>query len=1264
MLTVCYVIVTLVCLGQTLPTKDSIEFNHPEQADFIKSLTDFEIVIPSLVDGNGVFISHDLSGVRVDRHNSAPGQDSKLPVQGGEEKSPSSVHYKLSLSGEDLHLQLQRSDRLIAPGFVAERRGRNVSEARLGRIDHVRHCHFNGHVRGRRDSRVAVSTCDGVIGMIRLEESEFFIEPVKNYTRSQGTRHHPHVVYKRSAVPDQARQARDVDKSENGDFCGVQNKVSVEKLDKVRQKRATGERETTSGHRRRRRSISMERNVELLVVIDKHMVQYYRDQDIETYVLTIMNIVATLYHDATIGNYINIVMVRMLFLEEDEEELSIEHDADKTLSSFCRWQRMINPGDENHPNHHDAAVLLTRKDLCKGFDAPCGTLGLAQVSGMCQAEWSCNINEDTGLALAYTVAHELGHSFGMQHDGLDNGCGQGNDSQVHVMSSQLTGVYGALTWSACSRNYITRFLDQGFGDCLNDEPSPHNFDYPYVPAGVMYTAQHQCRLQYGVNASVCSHLEPDQCSTLWCRSGNRCHSKLSAAAPGTSCGRDRWCSGGECVDIKESAAAIHGDWGPWSEWTPCSMTCGSGVAIKERHCNNPRPANGGRYCVGERKKYAICNRQECPKGSVHPRDDQCSSYNGLTHQGSYFQWVPYYKENALCELHCRPLEKRFMLPIKFATEVRDGTPCTEDSRDMCIGGICYTVGCDYQINSEAVEDRCGVCHGDGSSCETIRDQLIKQSGFGYVEAMVIPAGARNIRVEEVAEANNFLALMDSSGHYYLNGGWDIKWSGRYEAAGTMVRYERDDQNKETFDAKGPLKKPLHVMLLFQSKTAGVAYEYTVPKPGNMTVPVPKHFGWRIAGWTPCTVTCGAGLQREIIQCVERIAGVVEDKYCNDTKPANRQRQCNVHQCPANWWIGPWQHCSVTCGSGGMRSRSVFCIRSIGQDEQVALVDEDCLRLGLMKPETTGGCGVAIACPMKAHWVTGEWSECLYRNGRAEQTRTVHCSRIDAFCDYSNRPSTRQPCEDYYEYSYEYYGDYSVKRDETPISFGEWERLKEQGLLDAKSPTTGVAPTQMVSNFLANQVPDTGRHGYPLPPDGTDRTLIGGADDDVILGIEIPRAVDPDGDWVEPSKRGNVIGSTREAETMATPREEEQTTEENGLVQQGKTLWWFSRPWSECSVSCGDGIRYRIVDCLEVSTGFAHRGCDQTIKPSTSETCRLADCNGNSASFSYSCDGNKQSDTWCRLVRVMGNCHKDIYRDMCCATCNAELEDIARQNSNT
>lgn len=43
------------------------------------------------------------------------------------------------------------------------------------------------------------------------------------------------------------------------------------------------------------------------------------------------------------------------------------------------------------------------------MNRPCETLGLSHVAGMCQPHRSCNINEDTGLPLAFTVAHELGH---------------------------------------------------------------------------------------------------------------------------------------------------------------------------------------------------------------------------------------------------------------------------------------------------------------------------------------------------------------------------------------------------------------------------------------------------------------------------------------------------------------------------------------------------------------------------------------------------------------------------------------------------------------------------------------------------------------------------------------------------------------------------------------------------------------------------------------------------------------------------------------
>ena len=81
----------------------------------------------------------------------------------------------------------------------------------------------------------------------------------------------------------------------------------------------------------------------------------------------------------------------------------------------------------------------------------------------------------------------------------------------------------------------------------------------------------------------------------------------------------------------------------------------------------------------------------------------------------------------------------------------------------------------------------------------------------YVETAFIPAGARNIRIEEVKSAENYLALKSSSGFYYLNGHWNIQDTGKYDAAGTKVFYARRNQ-KDQLRAIGPTKEDLHVQV--------------------------------------------------------------------------------------------------------------------------------------------------------------------------------------------------------------------------------------------------------------------------------------------------------------------------------------------------------------------------------------------------------------------------------------------------------------------
>lgn len=44
--------------------------------------------------------------------------------------------------------------------------------------------------------------------------------------------------------------------------------------------------------------------------------------------------------------------------------------------------------------------------------------------------------------------------------------------------------------------------------------------------------------------------------------------------------------------------------------------------------------------------------------------------------------------------------------------------------------VLQNVGCDFEIDSGAVEDRCGVCHGNGSTCHTVSGTFEEAEGLG------------------------------------------------------------------------------------------------------------------------------------------------------------------------------------------------------------------------------------------------------------------------------------------------------------------------------------------------------------------------------------------------------------------------------------------------------------------------------------------------------------------------------------------------------
>lgn len=194
------------------------------------------------------------------------------------------------------------------------------------------------------------------------------------------------------------------------------------------------------------------------------------------------------------------------------------------------------------------------------------------------------------------------------------------------------------------------FFSQGLGKCLDDAPTEEEFSYPELPPGAMYNADLQCRLQFNTtdeSVKVCSKTD-EICSQLWCLVDDICVTKLRPAAPGTNCGRHKWCQNQECTQIEELPAPVDGGWGEWSggwngnEWSECSRHCGGGVSMQSRECDNPVPENGGAFCVGERIRYKICNTDPCPKDEPTFRAKQCAKYNNETYRDKQYNWLPYF----------------------------------------------------------------------------------------------------------------------------------------------------------------------------------------------------------------------------------------------------------------------------------------------------------------------------------------------------------------------------------------------------------------------------------------------------------------------------------------------------------------------------------------------------------------------------------------------------------------------------------------------
>ncbi|XP_046582334.1 A disintegrin and metalloproteinase with thrombospondin motifs 9-like [Haliotis rubra] len=953
--------------------------------------------------------------------------------------------YGISVFGKEMLVNLTRFSEFLYPGLIFQRTEMNYSWFEDLADSGLDRCFYSGTVDGIEDSHATFSLCKGMMGMIHLPQEKYIIEPLKNSssTNNMVLEHRPHIIHKYPIINHQH--------STTAASCTVSENYKHQRLKRDTIRRYSTSQSSSSYnvnnnnyennknndnsiyHKRRKRSASLKRFVETLVVVDDSMRRYHKE-DLKHYVLTLMAMVTNIYKHPSIGNFINIVVVKILEPGPADLKLKITENAAMTLKDFCKWQKDANEQDVDHPNHHDTAILLTRKDICRAL-GKCDTLGLAELGTICDPVRSCAIIEDNGISAAYTIAHELGHVFNLPHDD-DKQCLRYPQSikskkKYHVMAPTLDYNSSPWDWSPCSARLMTEYIDAGLAECLLDRPQTKKFRREMTltqlqSPGQLYGVDKQCELVFGSGYVLCPHMQT--CERLWCtnKTSSGCRTQHMPWADGTECkdvSRNKlcrtqgcWCRSGECV-LRIPLKARNGGWGKWQDYGPCSRTCGGGIKTSIRQCNNPLPDNGGKYCLGKRIKYRSCNTKICLSSKLDFREEQCANFSNRYHIDglpSNVKWVPKYTGVQMkdsCKLYCQAESTSSF--YQLAETVIDGTKCRPDTDDICVNGKCRRAGCDNRLGSNMKRDRCGVCGGDNSSCKSERGRF-NNAKYGYNKVITVPSGATNIEILQHGYQNtsndwNYLSLRNSKGEYILNGDhivrtqkWSIKVQNGYlEYSGVNVPVERINSTRMIGEDIS-----VEVLSVGSLLPPDVRYTYTVSAPKD------TKFRWDNLGmWKRCSHLC-QGLRKRKIVCIrENDFLIVSNKHCvGKAKPPRLRDSCNT-DCYLRWKVMRETECSVHCGKG-IKTRTVHCVKETNKASHT-VDDRHCRHLGA-KPHTNIMCEGKCSATM---WNYAYWSKCTKTCGGGNQTREAQCVNEDAHvvdnrhCEDKHKEPLVQSCNE-------------------------------------------------------------------------------------------------------------------------------------------------------------------------------------------------------------------------------------------------------------
>uniref|UniRef100_A0A8C3KG76 ADAM metallopeptidase domain 33 n=1 Tax=Calidris pygmaea TaxID=425635 RepID=A0A8C3KG76_9CHAR len=519
------------------------------------------------------------------------------------------------------------------------------------------------HVRGYGGSWVVLSTCSGIRGLIVLSSNaSYYLKPLG--TPEPGH----HIIHRAEHLPIQGGTCG------HGDDFGSTIADIAQLFQPVH-------------HRAKRDAWRTMKYMELFIVADHTLVstnarpcplipvpslQFYRSLNIKV---------------ALIG----------LEVWTERDQCAVTSDANATLWSFLQWKKVLRSRKK-----HDNAQLLTGKTF-RGT-----TIGMAPLEGMCSADNSGGVSVDHSeqpIGAAATMAHEIGHNFGMSHDSTGC-CVEATPEQGGCVMAAATGHPFPRVFSSCSKKQLENYFQKGGGMCLFNLPDTKDL-----------VVGRKCGNGFLEEGEDCDCGEVEECTNPCCNAHN-CTLKAGAqCAHGDCCQNCKLkVAGTVCREAAGSCDLPEYCTGA-SPYCPANVYLldGSSCAYGEAYCNNGMCMTHHQQCVqlwgpGAWPAPDACFQDVNMAGNTY---GNC----GKDSQGRY---VKCDKRDAMCgKIQCQSSAKK---PQGTNTVSIDTTIRFNGREVKCRGTYMYTAKDDEEDLSDPGLVMTGTKCGDGMVCKDRRCQ--------------------------------------------------------------------------------------------------------------------------------------------------------------------------------------------------------------------------------------------------------------------------------------------------------------------------------------------------------------------------------------------------------------------------------------------------------------------------------------------------------------------------------------------------------------